>query len=189
MRRFSLGWMVVAALAVNLALYALMMFGTLAHLSGLAEGAEPFDLRPLGYTVGDARSLLALLGEEGRAYYATAQLALDSVFPATYALSRGLLLWWLTMPGRLATTMPRGWRFAMLALPALAAGFDYFENARIAAMLVRGADVDPALVASASLATQAKSLMSLLTEALVVVIGVRAVLHWRRAQVPRVNAS
>lgn len=185
MRRISFGWLVAAALAVNLALYAVMMFGTLAHLAGLAEGAEPFDLRPLGYTVGDARSLLALLGEEGRAYYASAQLAIDSVYPATYALSRALLLWWLTMPGRLAVTMPRGWRFAMLALPASAAAFDYFENARIAAMLVRGADVDSALVASASLATQAKSLLSLLTEALIVLLGLRAVLHWRRVTAQR----
>ena len=179
-RRFSLGWLVLAALAINIALYAMMTFGTLAHLSDLAEGANPFDLRPLGYTVGEARALLALLGEEGRAYYASAQLALDSVFPATYALSRGLLLWWLTMPGRLPGAMPRGWRIAMLALPLFAAAFDTFENARIAAMLVRGADVDPALVASASHATQAKSLLSLLTEALVVVLGVRALLHWRR---------
>jgi hypothetical protein len=185
MRRLSFGWLVFAALAVNLALYALMLFGTLAHLAGMAEGAEPFDLRPLGYTVGDARALLALLGEEGRAYYATVQLALDSIYPATYAFSRVLLLWWLTLPGRQPSPMARGWRIAMLGLPLFAAAFDYFENARIAAMLVRGADVDPALVASASLATQAKSLLTLLTEALVVVLGVRALLHWRRMTTQR----
>jgi hypothetical protein len=180
MRRVSFGWLVIAALAVNLALYAAMLFGTLAHLAEMAEGAGPFDLRPLGYTVGDARALLALLGEEGRAYYASVQLALDSIYPATYALSRGLLLWWLTMPGRTASPMARGWRIAMLVLPLSAMAFDYFENARIAAMLVRGAGVDPGLVASASLATQAKSLLTLLTEALVVVLGARALLHWRR---------
>lgn len=180
MRHISFGWLVAAALAANLALFALMIFGTLAHLSGLADGAEPFDLRPLGYTVGDARSLLALLGEEGRAYYASAQLALDSIYPATYALSRALLLLWLTVPGRSSVTMPRGWRYAMLVLPACAAGFDYFENARIAAMLLHGANVDPTLVASASLATQAKFLLMMLTDVLVVLLGLRAALHWRR---------
>jgi hypothetical protein len=178
--RFSLGGVVVAVLALNIALYAVMMFGTLAHLTGLAEGAEPFDLRPLGYGVGDARALLELLGEEGRTYYARAQLALDSVYPATYALSRGLLLWWLTMPGRQPSAMRIGWRIAALMLPLFAAAFDYFENARIAAMLLSGPLVDASLVASASHATQAKSLLTLLTEALVVVLGVRAVLHWRR---------
>ncbi len=183
MPRLSFGWLVVAALAVNLVLYAAMLFGTLAHLAEMAEGAGPFDLRPLGYTVGDARALLALLGEEGRAYYASAQLALDSVYPATYALSRMLLSWWLTMPGRMSGTMARGWRIAMLVLPLGAAAFDYVENARIAAMLVRGADVDSALVASASRATQAKSLLVILTDTLVVVLSVRALLHRRRAAV------
>ena len=188
MRHVTFGWLVFGALAVNLALYALEMFGTLARLAGMAEGSEPFDLRPLGYTVGDARALLALLGEEGRAYYATAQLALDSIYPATYAFSRVLLLWWLTMPGRLASPMSRGWRIAMLALPVFATAFDYFENARIAAMLVRGAEVDPALVASASLATQAKSLLTLLTDILVVVLAVRALLQWRRGRARRAEA-
>jgi hypothetical protein len=176
MRSLSFGHLVLAALAVNVALFALMVFGTLAHLAEMADGTEPFDLRPLGYDLGDARALLRLLGEEGRAYYASAQLALDSIYPATYALSRALVLWWLTMPGRVA--MPGGWRIAMLVLPLSAAAFDYFENARIAAMLVRGADVDPALVASASLATQAKSLLTVLTDTLVVVLIVRAL--WRR---------
>ncbi len=181
-RRLSFGWLVLAVLAINLALLAVMMFGTLAHLAGLADGAEPFDLRPLGYSVGDARALLQLLGEEGRTYYVRAQLAVDSIYPATYAVSRGLLLWWLTMPGRLPSVMRTRWRIAMLMLPLFAAAFDYFENARIAAMLLSGPLVDAALVASASHATQAKSLLTLLTEALVVVLGVRVVLSWRRAR-------
>ena len=82
--------------------------------------------------------------------------------------------------GRAAGVIGPIWRAAMLALPFAAAGFDYFENARIAAMLLRGTDVDPALVASASFATQAKSLFGLLTETLVVVLGLRPLLYWRR---------
>ena len=63
--------------------------------------AQPFDLRPRGYSVGEARALLTMLGDAGRAYYADVQLALDTIYPATYALSRALAIWWLTMPGRL----------------------------------------------------------------------------------------
>jgi len=179
-RRLSFGWLVLAVLAINFALLAVMMFGTLAHLIGLAEGAEPFDLRPLGYTVGDARALLQLLGEEGRTYYVRAQLAVDSIYPATYALSRALLLWWLTMPGRLPNVMRTRWRIALLMFPIFAAAFDYFENARIAAMLLSGPELDPILVASASLATQAKSLLTLFTEVLVIILSVRVLLFWRR---------
>lgn len=177
--RLSFGWLVLAVLAINLALQATTMFGTLAHLAGLA-GAEPFDLRPLGYSVGDARALLQLLGEEGRTYYVRAQLALDSILPATYALSRGLLLWWLTMPGRLPGVIRVRWRIALLVLPIAATAFDYFENARIAAMLLSGPNLDAALVASASFATQAKFLLSLLTELLVIVLAVRVLMQWRR---------
>ena len=172
------GWLVVAALVVNLGLYAVMMFGTLAHLSGMAEGAEPFDLRPMGYGVGDARALLALLGEEGRAYYARVQLALDTVYPATYAISRGLLIWWLTAAGRIG---PRAlgvhWRALMLIAPVAAAGFDHLENARIAAMLAAGTSVDATLVGAASRATQIKSAFTVVTEVLVLVLAFR---FWRR---------
>jgi hypothetical protein len=173
------GWVVVVTLVLSLGLWAFMLFGTLARLSEIAEGAEPFDLRPLGYGVGDARALLALLGEEGRAYYAQVQLALDSVYPATYALSRALAVWWLTT--RLGRWNPsQAWRIAMVCLPILAAGVDYYENARIAAMLVRGIGVDAELVASASRATQVKSIIGLVSEVMVLALAAAAFLRWRR---------
>ncbi len=182
-RRGLPGWLVVAALAVNLGLYALMMFGTYAHLAGMAEGAEPFDLRPMGYGLGDARALLALLGEEGRAYYARVQLMLDTVYPATYAVSRGLLVWWLTAAGRIAPhALAIHWRLLMLVAPVAAAGFDYLENARIAAMLAAGTSVDAALVGAASLATQAKSAFTVVTEVLVLTLAFR---FWRRRREQR----
>src|SRR5437867_4830646 len=93
---------VFVAMAVSIALWAVMVFGPLAYLRRIAGGLEPFDLRPFGYDVGEARALLAALSQIGRDYYANVQLSLDTAYPATYALSRGLLLWWLTMPGRLA---------------------------------------------------------------------------------------
>jgi hypothetical protein len=57
--RFPSGWLVVVLLAGNGALWAVMFFGTLAHLQALAGGAAPFDIRPLGYSYEEARSLLA----------------------------------------------------------------------------------------------------------------------------------
>jgi hypothetical protein len=100
-RDFPSGRLVVLVLALSVALWAIMVYGTLARLTDMAGGDVPFDMRPLGYRVGQARSLLAALGEAGRAYYADVQLVLDTIYPVTYALSRGLLLWWLTMPRRL----------------------------------------------------------------------------------------
>jgi hypothetical protein len=74
--RFPSGWLVVVLLAGNGALWAVMFFGTLAHLQALAGGAAPFDIRPLGYSYEEARSFLAAIVEQGRAYYLSRQLIL-----------------------------------------------------------------------------------------------------------------
>src|SRR4051812_19189054 len=94
---------VVVSLALSIALWAVMVFVTLAYLRRIAGGLEPFDLRPFGYDVEEARAFLIALSPIGRDYYANVQLSLDTAYPFTYALSRGLLLWWLTVPGRVAT--------------------------------------------------------------------------------------
>ncbi len=183
---FPSGRLVASALFVSIALWAVMMYGTLAHLTDMAGGDVPFDMRPLGYRVGQARSLLATLGEDGRAYYAHVQLALDAIYPATYALSRGLLLWWLTMPGRLGVrATPITIRVGLLVPPLAAAAFDYFENSRIATMLIIGPSVDPDLVAIASGATIAKSAATIITEIAAVALLMIAGVHWwlrKRAQ-------
>jgi hypothetical protein len=70
--------------------------GPLAYLTRLAGDLTPFDIRPRGYT----RAFLEAIGEQGRSYYANPELVIDTFYPPLYALSRGLALWWLTMPGR-----------------------------------------------------------------------------------------
>jgi hypothetical protein len=177
--RFPSGRLVVAVLLASVALWAVMVFGTLAHLRALAGGLDPFDVRPFGYSADDARALLVALGEAGRRYYARVQLRLDTVYPASYALSRVLLLWWLTWPGRIGwIEIPFGGRLALLVLPLAAAVFDYWENTCIAAMLAKGADAR--LVATASVATQVKSLAGVLTEVTCVVLAAAALqARWR----------
>jgi len=171
-------------MVVSIALWAVMVLGPLAYLRRIAGGLEPFDLRPFGYDVGEARALLGALSQIGRDYYANVQLSLDTAYPATYAFSRGLLLWWLTMPGRLAdhalTLRARG---ALLVLPVLTATFDYVENDGIRAMHAAGPRVEADLVEWASFWTQAKSITGLLSEAMTVMLSV-IVFHrwWQRRQ-------
>jgi len=172
---------VVVALIVSFALLALMVFWTVAYLRQIAGGLEPFDLRPFGYTVEEARTLLHALSDIGRRYYADVQLQLDTAFPALYALSRVLLLLWLTAPGRTAEKpWPLGVRAALLGLPILAAWFDYFENDGIAAMLTAGPEVGADVVARASFWTQAKWIAVLITEAICVSLLALALMRWRR---------
>ena len=171
---------VVVALIVSFALWGVMVFWTLAYLRRTAGGLEPFDLRPFGYTPEEARALLYALSSIGRAYYADVQLQLDTAYPAIYALSRGLLLFWVTAPGRTATQpLPLLARLALLLLPLATAWFDYFENEGIAAMLAAGPQAGEELIERTSFWTRAKSLAGLATELVCVILAAIAFVRWR----------
>jgi hypothetical protein len=171
---------VVAALILSFALWGLMVFWTLAYLRRTAGGLAPFDLRPFGYTPEEAHALLYALSSIGRTYYADVQLQLDTVYPAVYAFSRGLLLLWVTAPGRTATRpLPLPARLALLTLPLATAWFDYFENEGIAAMLAAGPQAGDELIERASFWTRAKSLAGLATELLCVMLAAIAFVRWR----------
>jgi hypothetical protein len=51
--------LVAAVLVASGLLWAVMFFGSLAHLTRLAGGLTPFDIRPWGYSYADARAFLA----------------------------------------------------------------------------------------------------------------------------------
>lgn len=179
------GRWVLAIMLLSIALWAAMVFGTLAHLRLLAGGLDPFDVRPFGYSVGEARLLLDALGDAGREFYARVQLRLDAFYPATYALSRGLMLWWLTAPERLhAAPMALPLRILFTGMPAAAAVFDYAENIQIGRMLAAGSNVDSDVIEAASRMTVLKSLISAMTETCVIVLAVIAGLRWQRRRHP-----
>jgi hypothetical protein len=171
---------VVVALIVSFALWGVMVFWTLAYLRRTAGGLEPFDLRPFGYTPEEARKLLYALSSIGRKYYADVQLQLDTAFPAVYALSRGLLLLWVTAPGRTAARpLPLPARLVLLILPIATAWFDYFENEGIAAMLAADQQASDDLIERTSFWTRAKSLAALATELVCVMLAAIAFVRWR----------
>jgi hypothetical protein len=171
---------VVVALIVSFALWGAMVFWTLAYLRRTAGGLEPFDLRPFGYTPEEARKLLYALSSIGRKYYADVQLQLDTAYPAVYALSRGLLLFWVTAPSRTAARpLPLPARLALLILPLATAWLDYFENEGIAAMLAADQQASDELIERTSFWTRAKSLAGLATELVCVILAAIAFVRWR----------
>jgi hypothetical protein len=170
---------VIIALAVSIGLWAFMVFWPLAYLRHIAGGLEPFDLRPFGYSVEEARAFLHAISQLGRDYYLDVQLQFDMIYPATYALSRGLLLCWLTQPGRVSDRpLPLGARIAVVAIPLLTAAFDYCENDAIAVMLHAGPQVDADIVARASFWTRAKSVAGLMSEMLCVALLLFVFARW-----------
>jgi hypothetical protein len=129
LKRFPSGFLVAGLLVLSGLMWAVMFFGPLAHLARLADGLTPFDVRPRGYSYAEARALLEAIGEQGRRYYASPELVIDTFYPPLYALSRGLALWWLTMPERVREgPVPLKVRYALIAVPILMASLDLFEN-------------------------------------------------------------
>lgn len=178
---FVIGRWVLVVMLVSIALWAVMIYGTLAHLRQLAGGLDPFDVRPFGYSTAQARTLLDALGDGGRDFYARVQLRLDEIYPATYALSRGLVMWWFTSSGRLrAAPIPMYLRVVLLAPSVFTAGFDYAENVQIGRMLAAGPGVDSAVIEMASRMTQLKSLIGAANETCVLVLAGIVAMRWRR---------
>lgn len=170
---------VAALLAANGLLWAVMFIGPLAYLERLASGLMPFDIRPRGYSYAEARAFLEAIGQQGRRYYASPELVIDTFYPPLYAVSRGLALWWLTMPGRVREDpVLLKMRYALIAVPVLMASLDLFENGCIAMMLWTWPDLSHGLVEVSSLATQVKIIAGVLTEVLMGVLAVIWLMRW-----------
>jgi hypothetical protein len=172
-KQFPSGFLVAVLLAASGLLWAVMFFGPLVHLSRLAGGVSPFDIRPKGYSYLEARTFLEAIGAQGRAYYASPELILDAFYPPLYAVSRGLALWWLTMPGRIRKApMPLWVRCTLIAVPILMASLDVIENGCIAVMLWTWPHLSNGVVEISSLATQVKIISGALTETLMAGLAV-----------------
>jgi hypothetical protein len=177
-KQFPSGFLVAALLTASGLMWAVMFFGPLAHLTRLAGGLTPFDVRLRGYSFADARAFLEAIGEQGRAYYANPELILDTFYPPLYAVSRRLALWWLTMPGRIRTApLPMWVRCTLIAVPILMACLDIIENGCIAVMLWTWPHLSKGVVEISSLGTQLKIIAGALTETLMA--GLAVVWLWR----------
>jgi hypothetical protein len=171
--QFPSGFLVAVLLLASGLLWAVMFFGPLAHLTRLASGLTPFDIRLRGYSYTEAHAFLEAIGAQGRACYASPELILDTFYPPLYAVSRGLALWWLTMPGRVREApLPLKVRYALVAVPILMASLDLLENGCIGVMLWTWPDLSHGLIKVSSLATQLKIIAGVLTEALMGALAV-----------------
>lgn len=145
-------WLVFA---VTLGVYLVMLLWTLPAITAAAGGLTPFDLRPTGYGLDEARAFLAALSPEGTALYRNVQQRLDIAYPALLAATLALAIL------RLAPAGASCWLLATTALPGMV--FDYLENASVATMLdVGAAALTPELAATASRWTLLKSAFSTL---------------------------
>lgn len=154
-----------------MAVYLAMILWTLPAIMRAAGGLAPFDLRPGGYSVDEARAFLDALGADGRATYLGPQALLDLVYPALLAAT-------LIVGFRLLLRRPALWIPAGL-LAVAASGFDWLENLRVRGLLTADMPGDAAIL-GASFATVAKSVLSSVAFAALLLAGSFRLWVWRR---------
>ena len=159
------GMIAVGSGLIGASIYLLMINVTLAHI-GTVSGHVPFDMRPFGYGPTEAATLLEALGVEGRAYYLSHQIVLDTFYPAMLALTLIATICWLgqRMPNRKLVRVG-------IALSVGSALFDYIENLGIVAMIWSWPDSAVSLVYAASTASIAKSALTTMAVLLTLFIG------------------
>lgn len=157
-----------ALLAVTLGIYAVMVAWSLPQIAGMAGGLTPFDMRPMGYSAGEARAFLAALGDEGRGFYLSVQQRLDTVYPGLLAV---VLVWTLARLYRGAAAV------ALQILAVTASAADYLENHAVATLLRAGAEISDAMIAAASRWTLLKSGADTIVFAAIVIGLARALLR------------
>lgn len=161
----NIGFAAVGFGLIATAIYVLMISVTLAHIEAIS-GQVPFDMRPLGYHPKDAATLLKALGPEGREYYLSYQISLDTLYPAMLALTLIASFGWFgrRMPG--SKLVRSG-----ITLSVGCALFDYLENIGIVFMIWSWPEVSIALVYAASTATIIKSALTTLAVLLALLMG------------------
>lgn len=153
--------------------YAAMVGWSLPRISAGAGGLLPFDMRPAGYSLDEARAFVTALSPEARGFYLSTQHLLDTLYPPLMALTLGLGLWILS-PAK--TTMAK---LLPLGLPVLAMIADLAENALVRDLLaIDPAKLDAGPVMMASAATVVKSLFTGLAMILLLVFA--GLWGWRR---------
>ena len=165
--RLVSGRALVLISAATVAVYLAIVLGTAPELAYRAGGLAIFDLMPTGYDASYAALLLDRLGAEGRHYYLTRQIPLDTAYPALLAI--WLVALWSYMVDKLGWSGK--WLRHVWMVPVLAVGFDYAENVAVASLLLSYPELDTTTVRLASAFTIAKSALSTLCFTAVLVVG------------------
>lgn len=162
----------ISFLAATL-VYVTMLTWTIPTITEAANGNLPFDMRPMGYSVENAKVFLNALTPDGRQLYLNTQQKLDTAYPMLMAITLGLGFYLLA---------PNAWKFGRwigAVFSSAGALFDYIENCYVVKMLAwNGQTLEPELVQAASRVSILKSLCS--TIAMLLFLAILARWLYRR---------
>jgi hypothetical protein len=178
------GFGAVALGLAGFAIYMVMITVTLAKIEAMS-GQIPFDMRLFGYSKLEATQLLDALGEDGRRYYLTRQIPLDTIYPALLAATLISAIGWLRL------RLPRNKLMRVgIVCSVSAAVFDYVENLGVVAMVLNWPNLSHPLVYAASSASIAKSGMTTAAISIVLFLAALGVVSFIKSRhYPRLSSS
>ncbi len=152
-RRYSSPFIVLPLFVITQGMYLYMVLKSIPAVKAFSKGLELPDLMPTGYSTSYIPKLLNALGEEGRNLYMNYQLPLDMLYPLLFAVSYSVLLAYLFKKGVSDSSILN--RF--VAVPVVAALFDYSENILMWIQLNRFPEQSETLAFFTNIATVLKS--------------------------------
>lgn len=134
-------------------IYFIMLKVTIPMVESYAEGMPILDMIPFGSGYEYTINLLQNLGADGRLLYRSVQLPIDMAYPLFFAISYGMLIFYLLKQ--------LGYNYSYFKylpfIPAAAGLFDYLENISIMKILNGYPDVSVFEVTVSNSMTIAKS--------------------------------
>jgi len=167
LRKYANGWLILAALAVEV-----IFFTQIAPRMQALIPAGPLDLK-FFYTPDQAYTLVESYGEAGRAAYRVFDLTADIIHPIAYTLFFGLLLSVLFQRGFSSGSIVQKFN----AVPAVSWLFDMFENIGVVTMLSIYPSTPAALAWVTAVCTSIKWIFFLITIALTLIGVVKAAVN------------
>jgi len=126
------------------------------------------------YTPEELRTALGRIDAHGHRFLAQTLLPLDALLPALLLIAFTVTYVWFTRAGEPGVPLKPGYRYALLAVPALYCVADYAENWAIAAVLRAYPDIPGPLAETASFLTAAKSQLVVLSAGIAVALAIVA---------------
>ena len=137
-------------------IFLLMMAFTFPRINAQI-GTKAFDLQPFGYSVAEARSIVAHLDTQTNELYLFPQLTiLDLLYPVLLALFLSSFLFRLFS----LTQTKQGANTVLLIVPFLAMGFDYLENICVILMITKSVEISESFVLLSSTFTILKGTLT-----------------------------
>jgi len=154
LRNIQAKW-VIFWLVLTYLIYSVLLFIIIPDLMVFTGGKPIFNVMPFGYSEEYVKTILSMMGEEGRKSYLHHLIPVDLFFPFMFAYSNFILTGYLL--NRLAAL--RGGFIYLCLLPVFASWFDYLENLGVMAMLMKYPEESNALVQFCDFFSVTKSLL------------------------------